>query len=85
MRIESDAAHAERGDKRIDRNPCAVHAGGEGVELRGVDRPQRGLAERHGLFDDLYLTGRNRDRCASRLRHDASIRCGDAGLHRALT
>lgn len=37
--IEDGRAHAERRDQRIDRLAVAVHAGGQAVELRGVDRP----------------------------------------------
>lgn len=82
--VEDGRAHAERRDQRIDRLAFAVHAGGQVVELRGVDRPQRSLAERQGLLDALYLAGCNGDRGAGCLCDDAAIRRGHVRLHRAL-
>lgn len=84
LRIEGGRAYAERCDHRIDGSAVAVHAGGEAVELRGIDRPWRGLAQRKCLFDNLHLARCNGDRCTDRLCDDASIRCSDTCLHGAL-
>lgn len=84
LRIEGDAAYAKRRHQRIDCSAVGVQAASQAVELGRVDRPQRCLPKRQGLFDHLQLPGRDDDRRAGRLRHDASIRCGDARLHHAL-